>query len=256
MPAGAASLCFSRSLWLHFLRPAKRLTQWMRSVFEIFLEASSNLFHSSLQGCCLVPYRKRGTGIFVILWPCTEITFFENPRKPTNCPGLQITLCLLSSHQKEHIWSNIPDHSLVLHSKRNITPPRPSSSKLNCRSQGQQVTWGIPHCTFLPLWLQVRQWMCLQFACAVKTDSCLTPSHLHQTHEHGLASSARLVFDYLCFDARGFINQPSAPRGTSAAGEPGAKIARCSLRHTRLLFKHFPSSEPACQGWFCGRTYL
>lgn len=70
---------------------------------------------------------------------------------------------------------------------------------------------------------------------------------LHHTcirHEHGLAASALLVFDYLCFDARGFINQPSAPRGTSAAGEPGAKIARCSLSHTGFCLNISQAANP------------
>ena len=146
MPAGAASLYFSRSLWLHFLRPAERLTQWMRSVFEIFLEASSNLFHSSLQGYCLVPYRKRYWDLCYPLALDWDHLILESKKtnqlpRPSNNP-----LCLLSSHQKEQIWPNIPDHSLVLHSKGNIFffvvcfP----SSKLNCKSQGQQVTWDFP----------------------------------------------------------------------------------------------------------------
>lgn len=71
-------------------------------------------------------------------------------------------------------------------------------------------------------------------------DSCLTSSHFHQTRTRPRRLLTCSVFDYLRFDARRCVSQPSAPREPQHQ-EPCAKITRCSFRHTRLLFQHFLS---------------
>lgn len=84
-------------------------------------------------------------------------------------------------------------------------------------------------------------------------DSCLTSSHLHQRWIRPWCLTCS-VCDCLCFDACRFISKPSTHQEPQC-WEPCANITRFSFHHTRLLFKQF-WRKPACQVWFCGRTYL
>lgn len=81
---------------------------------------------------------------------------------------------------------------------------------------------------------------------------------LHHTFIRHGAGKQRLLTcsmsDWLCFDACGFISEPSTHQEPQR-WELCAKSTRCSFCHTRLLFKHF-SNKSACLVWFCGRTYL